>query len=128
LRVTLDNYSTATSERLEFICGRSADTLDLVRRLDGKTHTELCFDHPTGWTLIVGGGPSEFVTVKFNERGESYALINPTPVGAKRIDLCVGGQLGDFAPDVVCVFPAVADAIHEFFSAPSALTGLWRRD
>jgi hypothetical protein len=76
----------------------------------------------------VGGGPDQYVTVKFDGAGNAYTLINPAPMGTKRIELCAGGQPGDFTPDIVCSFPTVAEAVDEFFASPSTLTARWRQD
>jgi hypothetical protein len=113
VKASLDRNAPPDFGRLNFECASPNAAIELVERLDGRIHTELSFDS-NGWCLIVGGGPVLEVAVKFDTSGNSFAYTNPAVQSADKIDLCVGGQLGDYEPIVVCPLTLIAEAIWEF--------------
>jgi hypothetical protein len=88
--------------------------LDWLCRLDGKRHTLLSVERRDGWQLMVGGGPLRYVVTLGNDI-ESLALENPGGNQSTMVELCAGGQYGDY-PETICVNPEqAANAVSLFF-------------
>ncbi|MFS8051103.1 hypothetical protein [Rhizobium sp. BR 314] len=88
--------------------------LDWLSRLDGKQHTLLSLERKDGWQLMVGGGPFRYV-VTLGSDIDNMTLENPSGNQSTMVELCAGGQYGDF-PETICVNPEqVASAVSLFF-------------
>ncbi len=72
-----------------------------VLKLDGKVHTLVMFDRNDGWQLMVGGGPDHYI-VTLGGEDENLTLHNENGDGTKEVEICAGGQYGDFS-EIICV-------------------------
>jgi hypothetical protein len=84
-----------------------------VSKLDGACHTLAAFDRGDGWQLMVAGGKDHFV-VTLSDGDENLVLRNPDGDESRQVELCTGGQYGDY-PENICVGLSQALIVLEKF-------------
>ncbi|KAA8746992.1 hypothetical protein [Paenibacillus sp. UASWS1643] len=77
-----------------------ADSLRLLRKLDGDKFTLVFFEVSDTGSALVGGGPEYFV-VSITTDEHIYTLMNDKQ-GNSEISLVIGGQLGNYC-DNICI-------------------------
>jgi len=123
---SMDDLTNPPSSSIDVDCKNVAQAIGLVGRLDGKRHTMLNFDNGTGWCLTVAGGADFYVVVKSDSNQNSVTLVNEAPATTARMDLCCGGQLADFEPEVCCPKSLVVAALSEYFGDCLPVAPKWR--
>jgi hypothetical protein len=106
-RQGVENQDTVIPEATEAIA------LNWLERLDGRRHTLLCLERDQMDTLMVGGGPVHFVVTRNNQ---TLANITKSDVvnSSATIEVCAGGQYGDFATAVVVDLSTAQFAVKSF--------------
>ncbi|WP_246726324.1 hypothetical protein [Rhizobium rhizogenes] len=90
------------------------EALEWLLKLNGKQHTLLSLEREDGWRIMVGGGPIRYVVILGNG-DDNLTLENPRGKQSTIIELCAGGQFGDYS-ETVCVGPERAvNAVSLFF-------------
>ncbi|EJK84360.1 hypothetical protein G6L94_00725 [Agrobacterium rhizogenes] len=88
--------------------------LDWFSKLDGKRHTLMSLERKDGWQLMIGGGPLRYVVTLGNDI-DNLTLENMSGNQSTMVELCAGGQYGDY-PETICVNPEqAANAVSLFF-------------
>ena len=108
----------------------SLELLDEVfRSLDGVTHTLLCVQHDGGASLMIGGGPTQYVVCLETAEGSLYTLTRETDETAK-VCLTAGGQEGDYPGRQVVGKELARGALTWFVEGGLELAGLpgWEKD
>ncbi|MFO3707587.1 hypothetical protein ACI6Q5_22080 [Xanthomonas codiaei] len=83
----------------EFFHLKQGEVLGLLDKLDGERHTLLCVERDDGWIFFVGGGAELYVVNKTSPDGINYEI--KSDFSGDCVDLCVGGQYGDYDPSSV---------------------------
>ena len=85
-----------------------------LKKLDGKQHTLVALKRSDGAYMMIGGGSSWYV-VTLNDGKKDLTLQNPTGLETEMVELCAGGQYGDY-PSTICVDQKqAAQAVTLFF-------------
>lgn len=114
MRLTADRRNGVHNLDAEVLDADVNAALDWLSRLDGKRHTLLSVERQDGLQLMVGGGPLRYVVTLGNDI-ENLALENPRGNQFTMVELCAGGQYGDY-PETICVNPEqAANAVSLFF-------------
>ena len=89
--------------------------MDLLLKLDGLVHTMLLFQREDGSNLMVGVGKISFV-VTFTSETQNLTLANLAPDEGCLLEICAGGQFGEYPSEIVVGFDAAASAVLHFFA------------
>ncbi|MBD9402816.1 Imm1 family immunity protein [Comamonas sp. CMM02] len=85
-----------------------------LKKLNGKERTLLNIDRLDGSNLMIGGGPSWYIVV-LNDGRNNLTLKNSHGLEAELIELCAGGQYGEY-PKSMCVDEdQVQQVVRQFF-------------
>lgn len=94
-------------------------TLNWLSKLNGLRHTLLGLERDDGWQVMVGGGPIYYI-VTLGNADENLMLENSSGDEAKMVELCAGGQYGEY-PESFCVNrEQAANAVSLFFEGKSS--------
>jgi hypothetical protein len=99
------------------------EAIFLLKRLDGKRYTMIDLVRSDGRRLTIGGGPSHFV-VTLNDQLNSLTLLNLNGVESTIIELCAGGQFGEFS-ETICVDQRQAKKAIEMFFSGTENSATW---
>lgn len=89
-------------------------TLDWLSKLNGQQHTLISLERDDGWQVMVGGGPIYYI-VTLGNADENLTLENLSGDEARMVELCAGGQYGEY-PETFCVSrEQAANAVSLFF-------------
>ncbi|EGP54306.1 hypothetical protein G3A56_23360 [Rhizobium oryzihabitans] len=95
-------------------------TLSWLKKLDGMQHTLLNVSRLDGSCLMVGGGPLWYVVTLDNNK-QNLTLQNPDGLETEMIELCAGGQYGEY-PKALCVnYEQASQAVSLFFEGKEFL-------
>ena len=85
-----------------------------LSKLNGKQHTLLSLDRDDGWQLMVGGGPLHYV-ITLSDKSQNLTFRNPSGDETVTVEVCAGGQYGDF-PETFCAnYEQAKNIISLFF-------------
>lgn len=95
-------------------------TLSWLKKLDGTQHTLINLSRSDGSCFMVGGGPRWYVAT-LDDGKQNLTLQNPDGLQTEIIELCAGGQYGEY-PKALCVnHEQVSRAISLFFKGDEFL-------
>ena len=114
MRLAVDTRDGAHNLNVEIADADVSVALDWFTRLDGNRHTLLSLEREDGWQLMAGGGPLRYV-VTLGNSDDNLTLENPSGNQSTMVELCAGGQYGEY-PETVCISPEqAATAVSLFF-------------
>lgn len=114
MRLLLDERIGARNTDQYFEGIDEKTSLEKLSLLDGDKHTLIMLERSDGWQLMAGGGPAKFI-VTLSDGSENLTLINTFGDDSVTVELCAGGQLGEF-PENLCVdYEQAKNAIQLFF-------------
>ena len=94
-KVILDTWQGSIVDEETFTPHSAADAVEIVRRLDGDTHTLAEFEAASGTSLFVGGGPDQFVA--YVDDGKTFRMLCANESNASQTcEVVAGGQLGTY--------------------------------
>ncbi len=104
-----------------------------IRRLDGRTRSQLVLEGPAETAMIIGGGPEMFVaTVVMDTDAEIHELMRDNSRDGESeppVELVTGGQSGLFAAEHVVDIATLIAAATAFASVGRPAAALrWRRE
>ncbi|MBO9166777.1 hypothetical protein [Rhizobium sp. L245/93] len=100
-------------------------TLNWLSKLNGQQHTLISLERDDGWQVMVGGGPIYYI-VTLGNADENLTLENSSGDEAKMVELCAGGQYGEY-PESFCVDrEQAANAVSLFFQGQEQQVG-WQK-
>lgn len=86
-----------------------------LKKLDGQKHTLLAIEKPNGHQLMVGGGPLWYIVTLFDGR-ENFTLPNLDSKDVEFIEICAGGQFGEFSKNYCVLWSRASEVISSFFN------------
>ncbi len=108
---TLDSWTGPRLQEIQCLGCSLGDVRDLLRKLDGKSHTLLGLERD-GRTMMVGGGPDSFVVTFADASGADWSSWTSSGRSGTMVTICAGGQEGEFdafqALDIDTAMSAVA--------------------
>lgn len=114
MKLTVDNRVGIHNQDAEIDVVEKNEAIGWIKSLDGARHTLLNLERADGVLLMVGGGPDKYV-VTLNDGDESLVLKNSKDHKNDLVELCAGGQYGEY-PEEICVdLGQAADAVSMFF-------------
>ena len=116
MKLMLDNRISNHNTDSEFCNADINMALSLLASLDGRKHTLLALEREDGWSSNVGGGQDKYVITMTSSGGDNYTLINQLASAASTVELCAGGQFGDYPESIVVDSAAAEDALVKFYS------------
>jgi len=119
MKVTLDKREGVKNTDETYDISQVNEAVDIVSQLDGAVHTLAYFERDDGASLMVGGGKDHFV-VTFTAPGQDLTLANNDAVDGDVIEVCAGGQFGEYPAEIVCVADQVNKAVASFFDGNEA--------
>ncbi|MDR0780597.1 MAG: hypothetical protein LBF16_07880 [Pseudomonadales bacterium] len=97
--------------------------LSWLKKLDGKQHTLINLERLDGSSLMIGGGPSWYVAV-FDDGKKNLTLQNPSGLETEVLELCAGGQYGEY-PKSFCVDQNQAEQVVKLFFEGNEAHAVW---
>jgi len=113
MKVTLDKREGVKNTDETYDVSQATDAVDIVSQLDGSVRTLAYFERDDGASLMVGGGKKHFV-VTLTAPGQDLTLANDEPVEGDLIEVCAGGQFGEYPADIVCGIEQANRAVTSF--------------
>jgi hypothetical protein len=102
MRLTADARDGVHNVDVEISDANVNEALEWLLKLNGKQHTLLSLEREDGWRILGNGD-------------DNLTLENPRGKQSTIIELCAGGQFGDYS-ETVCVGPERAvNAVSLFF-------------
>lgn len=90
------------------------EALGWLAKLDGSQHTLLSFDRQDGWQLMVGGGPTQYI-ITLADGSSDLTFRNAAGDETKVVELCAGGQFGEFPQSICATHQQAIQVITRFF-------------
>lgn len=115
MKVVIDKRVGVKNVDMVYDIELSSEAVDLLLKLDGLVHTMLLFQREDGSNLMVGGGKISFV-VTFTSETQNLTLANLAPDEGCLLEICAGGQFGEYPSEIVVGFDAAASAVLHFFA------------
>jgi hypothetical protein len=119
MRVILDHRQGVTNLDQHHSAADATDATRFVSMLDGLVHTLAYFERDDGVSLMVGGGQKHFV-VTLTDDAENLTLANENAVKGGSIEVCAGGQFGEYPSEAVCNIDQAITAVTKFFDGLEA--------
>jgi len=123
MQLTVDCRTGVHNQDVEVVNVGIDVALLWLKKLDGKLHTLISFKREDGSNFMVGGGPSWYVAV-FDDGDKNLTLQNPDGFETEMIELCVGGQYGEY-PKTICVDQKQAAQAVTLFFEGNELHAAW---
>lgn len=83
-------------------------------KLDGSKHTLLSLERQDGWQLMVGGGPIQYI-ITLGDGVSDLTFHNLAGDETKVVEVCAGGQFGEFPQNICATYQQAAQVITHFF-------------
>ena len=83
-------------------------------KLDGSQHTLLSFKREDDWSLMIGGGPIQYI-ITLGDGTNDFTFHTPSGKGEEMVELCAGGQFGEFPQSICATKHQAAQVIADFF-------------
>jgi hypothetical protein len=83
-------------------------------KLDGSKHTLLSLERQDGWQLMVGGGPTQYI-ITLGDGLSDLTFHNLAGDETKVVELCAGGQFGEFPQSICATYQQATQVIIFFF-------------
>lgn len=123
MRITVDCRAGVHNQDITFADVDVSVARLWLAKLDGNQHTLLNLVRSDGHHVMVGGGPSWYV-VTLDDGKNSLTLQNPHGVETEMIELCAGGQYGEY-PASFCVDQIYADQVIDLFFDGTEASATW---
>ena len=119
MKVILDKSEGVKNTDETYEVFQATEAVDIVSQLDGVVRTLAYFERDDGASLMVGGGTNHFV-VTFTAPGQDLTLSNDDAVEGNLIEVCAGGQFGEYPAEIVCGADQANKAVASFFDRREA--------
>lgn len=119
MKVTVDKRKGVKNVDETHSVTQATEAAKIVLLLDGTVHTLAYFQRDDGASLMVGGGKQHFV-VTFSATGQNLALKNEDAAEGHLIEVCAGGQYGEYPAEIVCGIDQANEAVAFFFEGCEA--------
>lgn len=114
MKLIIDNRSGVHGCNEEILDASVDIALLWLKKLNGKERTLLNLNRLDGSNLMIGGGPSWYVVV-LEDGKNSLTLKNLNGLETESIEICAGGQYGEY-PKSLCVDKDQAQqVVRKFF-------------
>lgn len=123
MQITVDCRTGIHNQDIVVTNAGLSDALSWLTRLDGNRHTLISLSRPTGHHLMIGGGPSWYV-VTLDDGKNSLTLQNRHGAEAEIVELCAGGQYGEY-PTAYCVDQMQAAQVINLFFEKTETNESW---
>ncbi|WP_319824887.1 hypothetical protein [Thalassovita sp.] len=114
MKVTLDKREGVKNTDETYDVSQVTEAVDIVSQLDGSVRTLAYFERDDGASLMVGGGKKHFI-VTLTAPGQDLTLANDEAVEGDLIEVCAGGQFGEYPAEIVCGVEQANKAVTSFF-------------
>ncbi|MBO9872940.1 hypothetical protein J7370_05980 [Xanthomonas sp. D-93] len=104
---TMNNENIFETEDFEKV-------FELVDRLDGNRHTLVSIEKSDGSQMLVGGGAGKYIVTMTSSDFKNFHLENGEKKGGL-VEICAGGQFGEYDKNMVVSIDLVKSAIKQFF-------------
>jgi hypothetical protein len=88
--------------------------LNWLAMLDGNQYTLLIFERKDGWQLMVGGGPAQYI-ITLGDGASDLTFHNIAGDEAEIVELCAGGQFGEFPQSICATHEQAIQVVTKFF-------------
>ena len=119
MKVALDKREGVKNTDETYDVSQVTEAVDIVSLLDGSVRTLAYFERDDGASLMVGGGKKHFV-VTLTAPGQDLTLANDEAVEGDLIEVCAGGQFGEYPAEIVCEVEQANKAVTSFFDGSEA--------
>jgi len=114
MQLIIDNRTGIQNQDVEVSSSEDKVALNLLSKLDGNQHTLLSLEREDGWQLMIGGGPTHYIITLGNGE-KQLTLLNINGDETTDVEICAGGQFGQF-PETLCTdHRQAAEIISAFF-------------
>ncbi|WFU04558.1 hypothetical protein QA648_27655 (plasmid) [Rhizobium sp. CB3171] len=114
MRLTADMRDGVHNLDVEILDANVNEALDWLSKLNGKQHTLLNLEREDGWQVMVGGGPIHYV-VTLGNGDDNLTLENPVGNQSTIVELCAGGQYGEYSETICVGQERAVNAVSLFF-------------
>lgn len=115
MQLIADNRVGVHNQKI-MVAGVSKEmALDWLSKLNGRQHTLLSFERQDGWQLMVGGGPEQYV-ITLSDGVDNLTFCNRDGNVTEVVEICAGGQFGEFPKNISATYQQAARIINLFFS------------
>ncbi len=98
--------------------------LDWLAKLDGSQYTLLVFERNDGWHLMVGGGPAQYI-INLGDGSSDLTFHNTAGDETEVVELCAGGQFGEFPQSICATHEQATQVITSFFDGNEEQQVAW---
>lgn len=123
MKITIDSRSGAHNQDIEIFNAEIDKALTCLRKLDGMNHTLMIIERSDSFQLVIGGGRS-FYVVTLDGGFVSKTLKNVNSVEPQTVELCAGGQYGEY-PAYFCVDETQVSKIISLFFQDVETEAVW---
>jgi hypothetical protein len=123
MQLIVDCLSGVHNQNTEVANADADVVLSWLKKLDGKQHTLINLERSDGSNLMIGGGPSWYVVV-FDDGKKNLTLQNPIGLETEVIELCAGGQYGEY-PKSFCVDQNQTEQVVKLFFDGNESHAVW---
>ena len=115
MKVILDHRSGVNNTNFITKASEVSEAIKLVSKLDGNRHTVILFEKLNGSQLIIGGGKNNFV-ITLTQNEQHLTLKSDVEANNQLIEICAGGQYGDYPNFLVQSIEQVNKTVEAFFA------------
>lgn len=109
-----DEWSGTVSSEPEVLEPNWKDIETAIRRLDAKIYTMVWLVADDADTLLIGGGPNQFVMIAFLDE-DSHVTAQDESKSPGQVELTIGGQTGIHDNRIVWNLETVLKCAHLFW-------------
>ena len=114
MQLTVDCRTGVHNQDIEVADVGADVVLSWLKKLDGERYTLVSLERSDGSRIMIGGGPSLYVAA-LDDGKRNLTLQNPAGLETEMVELCAGGQYGEY-PKAICVDQKqAAQAVTLFF-------------
>jgi len=116
MKITYDNRIKNKNKDTVVSSATCDDAISILNQLDGKKHTLVLFENEDASQMMVGGGPENFIiTLLKDDNNLALRRGNANPESV--VEICAGGQFGDYPEYLSNTKETAAAAIESFFQS-----------
>lgn len=115
MQLIVDNRVGVHNQEITVASVGKEMALDWLSKLNGRQHTLLSFERQDGWQLMVGGGPEQYV-ITLSDGEDNLTFCNRDGSVTEVVEICAGGQFGEFPKNISATYKQAALIIDLFFS------------
>jgi|GEM_PF-3623560 len=123
MQLIIDNRTGVQNQDIEIYSSEDKIALELLSKLDGNQHTMLSLKRKDGWQLIIGGGPAHYI-ITLGDGEKQLTFLNINGDEATDVEVCAGGQFGQF-PETLCADHRQATEIISAFFDKQEMQKTW---